>query len=737
VVACNQSGIVDSEEKTPDWIEIFNYAEQDVYLNNYYLTDKPDELRKWRFPNVVLRRKSYLLIYASGENIQTPAEIHTNFKIDADGETLVLSNETSVLSEMYIPAIACDVSLGYLNNDTDSLVVFSQPTPGYPNYETGVEVPVLFSHDSGFYTDSFVLNLSTIKNAQIKYTLNTAEEPSIYSDVYTEPLIINNRKGADNNFSTIPNTDSINWQLPKGEIYKINIVRAAAFIDGIKVSPVYTKSYGVSPLAHQRYSFPVVSLVVEPDQLFAYAGGIYVLGFYYDLYDQPNFNYDWERDVFVEFFEPDGQKVISQNAQIEIAGQSTRWRRQKSLKLKASGKGNKNRFEYDFFNTNIEKHKNLILRTSFADYPKSFIKDELLNKLAEKTGLIDADCRPVIVFLNGEYWGIHILQEKPDKYYLQDRYGVDKDSIDLLKGNATRVFEIIEGTGTEYLQLRDYAVTHDLSKQPHFDYIAEHINIDNFINYYCFHMLVATRDWPWNNIKYWRPTNHSRKWEWIPFDFDSSYNYPETDGFYLASEPANETVEWSVALYNNLMANNAFKNQLIFRLEELLNDEFCTDSILTMVDEHKQYYEPEIEEHLHRWNFEEDYSWEDEIAVYKTFPQILAKTLKRITNNIFEYDMMVCDTLITGINTDYQENIIEFNIYPNPATSYLNIRYNGWQKNEPLEIIDISGKPILQITNPQKPKNTIDLSELPAGIYFIRASNKTKALLGRFIKLEE
>lgn len=741
VVSCNQNGLIDSSGEYPDWIEIFNFSEKNIDLHDYYLSDKSLLPQKWQFPKVQLGSQSYLVLFASGKDESTLEELHTNFKIDGDGETLLLSNKDSIVNLLRVPEMACNHSYGYLPQFEDSLATFVNPTPGIANNVTHAEVSILFSHDSGFYKDSFALEINAIAEAEIRYTLNSALAPSIYSNLYTKPLNMNNRAEDENVFSEIPTADTTFWERPKEPVFKINIVRAAAFINGQQISKVYTKSYGISPLGHQRYTFPIVSLVAEPSHFFGDSTGIYVIGerkLPYWEFQLPNFNNDWERDIFVEFFETDGQKVISQDAEVEIAGQSTRTRRQKSLKLKASGKGNKNRFEYDFFKKNINRHRTLILRTTMADYRKSFIKDEMLNTLAENTGLADVDCRPVIVFLNGEYWGIHILQEKQDKYYLADYYGVDKDSLNLLQGNATVENEIIEGSGNEYLELRDYAVQHNLNELQHYNYIAEHINIDNFINYYSFHIAAATTDWPWNNIKYWRPTNQSRKWEWMPFDFDSSYNYSKSNGFRLASEPKNETVEWSVLLYNNLMENDLFKHQLLTRLEELLNNQFCTDTISVLLDHYKKKYEPEIEEHISRWNFEADYSWKDQLAIYDTFPQVSAKTLWRLAEENFAWDMMVCDTLITSINTQplIDEDKAAFHIYPNPAVNFLNIQFRNHKKRAQLYISDITGTNILVLNDVQKNHFSIDISMLPAGIYFVYTSDKMLSALGKFIKLD-
>lgn len=649
LLACNQWGIVDSYNERPDWIEIYNNSPKSINLQNYYLSDKPEKPQKWNFPNYELPAYNYVLILASGKDVHRPSEIHTNFKINADGETVTLSNKINIIDSLATKHVNCDQSIGYLIEKGNELLVFNQPTPGQPNIEYLIDAPLQFSHQQGFYTSKFELSLSNPLNYEIRYTINTGEIPTINSQLYTKPITIKNRIGDPNIFSEIPNTTSDFWKAPNGEVYKINIIRAATFSNEEQVGEVFTKSYIVDPQGSKKYTFPVISLITEPDNLFSADKGIYVVGDKYVApYYQPNFMQDWERPVYVEFFELDGTNTIAQNAEIEIAGQTTRWRRQKSLKLKANGKNNLNRFNYPFFKT-LPSYRTLQLRSPFTDYRNSLIKEPFVNELAEDLGLANADCRPVIVFLNGEYWGIHTLEEKQDKYYFQDHYGVDKDSINLLQGNATREQEIIEGAGEAYLKIRNYAEENNLADQKFFDYVAQHINIENYINYYCFQMLIAIRDWPWNNMKYWRPMDHSRKWEWIPYDFDSAYNYPESDMFGLASEATNESVEWSVVLYNSLMENEDFKWQFIHRLEELLNNQFCTDSITTILQKYRKQYEPELEEQLARWSYGENYDWDEELRTYFWFPKAIAPIFQTIVKEDFDYDLEICESTINPI----------------------------------------------------------------------------------------
>lgn len=82
--------ILDEDGDASDWIEIHNPGGQSVDLGGWYLTDDAGNLRKWRFPDgTLLGRGGYLLVFASGKN-RADEELHTNFKLSAEGEYLGL-----------------------------------------------------------------------------------------------------------------------------------------------------------------------------------------------------------------------------------------------------------------------------------------------------------------------------------------------------------------------------------------------------------------------------------------------------------------------------------------------------------------------------------------------------------------------------------------------------------------------------------------------------------------------
>ena len=86
-LAVNDGGLADADGEFPDWIEIHNPGTNPAPLLNWSLTDDSAQPQKWVFPDVLLPAQGYLVVFASGKDRRTPgAQLHTNFKLDGDGE---------------------------------------------------------------------------------------------------------------------------------------------------------------------------------------------------------------------------------------------------------------------------------------------------------------------------------------------------------------------------------------------------------------------------------------------------------------------------------------------------------------------------------------------------------------------------------------------------------------------------------------------------------------------------
>jgi hypothetical protein len=91
VLDAEAGGILDADGEGADWIEIYNPDATAVSLNRYHLSDDKENLKKWQFPDVTLEAGGYLVVFASSKDRrEANRELHTNFKLNRDGEYLAL-----------------------------------------------------------------------------------------------------------------------------------------------------------------------------------------------------------------------------------------------------------------------------------------------------------------------------------------------------------------------------------------------------------------------------------------------------------------------------------------------------------------------------------------------------------------------------------------------------------------------------------------------------------------------
>jgi hypothetical protein len=67
-VVSSNSVDIDEDGDTPDWLEIHNFGNQDVSLNDWSLTDDVDDLTKWTFPDIILSPDKYIRLWASSKD---------------------------------------------------------------------------------------------------------------------------------------------------------------------------------------------------------------------------------------------------------------------------------------------------------------------------------------------------------------------------------------------------------------------------------------------------------------------------------------------------------------------------------------------------------------------------------------------------------------------------------------------------------------------------------------------
>ncbi len=193
VLPWNATGITDEDGATSDWVEMYNSGTNALNLYGVGLSDDDGEPFLWRFPDCVIEPHGFLLVYASEKNRTSP-RLHTNFKLDAQGETLCLTAPSGQrIQQLTHGAVPADISRGSVPDGAPSNVYFTTPTPAGPNttaYCLAMTEQPQFSRPGGFFSGTLSLTISVQSaGAVIRYTLNNST-PTAASALYTNALSI-------------------------------------------------------------------------------------------------------------------------------------------------------------------------------------------------------------------------------------------------------------------------------------------------------------------------------------------------------------------------------------------------------------------------------------------------------------------------------------------------------------------------------------------------------------------
>jgi len=703
IMAANDSAAADEDGEYHDWIELYNDGSKPVDLSGWYLSDSVDIL-KWQFPEgTLIEGKGHLLVFASGKDRRSPGgQLHTSFRLSTLGEDVVLADTNGKIVDRLYPAeMRSNVSYGRITDGSRTLVYFSSSTPGTGNAGgivcESVPEPPSFSHDSGFYAKEFLLELSTTeKDAVIRYTLD-GSEPDESSPLYTGPIMIRDREGEPNLYRDIQ-TSLPSWPVSDAPSFKGTVVRARVFKAGTGPGETATRTYFVAPEADKRYSLPVISLITDPDNLFDKEKGIYVPGAVFESWRLKNpraiigmntpANYhqngdDWERPVYVEFFESGGAQVISQNAGLRIHGGRTSAYPQKSLRLYAGAQYDpKSTFAHEIFKgltasatrAPITEFKRLVLRNSGNDWVNTMLRDSLMQALTAHTDIATQGGRPAVVFINGEFWGIHIIQQRQDRFYLENHYNADPNRVVILEDNGV-LSEGSPGDEQAYFDMMDFIRSHDLADAENYVYLESLIDTGNYLDYFIANVYCNNTDWPHNNIRLWRykgEEGDSRtspyldgRWRWMLFDTDL--------GFGLDRDVSFNALEWATARFNpkngeewpgmiirGLLENESFRTELVNRFMDHLNSTFRTDVVLTEIDRQSALIATVIQEHLDRWNLlgRSRDRWLDNVEVLRDFARERPAFLKQHLAGMFGLGETAT---VTAVNEDPKGGYIRVN----------------------------------------------------------------------------
>jgi hypothetical protein len=525
-------------------------------------------------------------------------KLHTNFKINNEGETIILSRpDSSVVDSVPRVTLPADISYGRKADGSDSWYYFNIPTPSAPNLSKGYSAlsgdTVIFFTKGGYYPGGLQLQLSSVYSSDsIFYTID-GSEPTVNTMRYSGFIAVSGN----------------------------SVVRARSFKSDRLPGAISTNTY-----ITKKHSLPVVCLSTNPGNLWDYNNGIYVLGPNASP-DQPNFgaNFweDWEKKGHMELYDVDGNKQIDQDIGIKIFGSYSRALPQKSLALFARKEYGKGSFEYKVFKDKpIDKFESLVLRNAGNDWGEAMMRDGLTSTLIRDMDMDRQAFQPAVLYINGEYWGIQNIREKVNTNYLAENHFVNPDKVNMLEFNGS----IVDGSNTAYLDLLSYLNNNTLESDQKYKQVSSKIDINNYIQYQLTEIYINNKDWPGNNVKYWNTADPGSLWRWIIYDTDfgfsiwedAAYNF-NTLAFALdPNGPDWPNPPWSTLLFRRMVSNTGFRKEFTNQFADRLNTNFNSEKVKFTIDSIKQVFQPEIGDHLTRWELSYD-NWSNNYAIIRNF----------------------------------------------------------------------------------------------------------------------
>jgi len=590
-MASNTGASVDPDyDQSADWIEIYNAGSSSVQLNGYYITDNLSDKTKWQIKNnATIQAGQYLIIWADGNN----AGLHTNFKLSATGEELgIVSPSGDMIDSIVFGNQEPNISMGRKTDGNSQWVFFTEPTPNQPNntpsYDGIVKNEPTFSIPGGIFYNTITVALKTLYGGDVRYTLD-GSEPDEQSPIAKNPL----------------------------NITKNTVVRARIYKTGQLLGPVITNTYFID-LNNELTDLPIVSISTDPINLWDQVKGIYVVH---------STKPDWEIPINIELFEKDGRDKAAFN--LPAGAKSTglySWQLpEKMLGISFRKEYGASKLEYPLiFDKQRKVYDTFSLRASGSDWGNTMFRDGMIQTSAvENTNLDISGFRACVVYINGEYMGIHNIREKIDEDYIVGNYGLKPGTFDMIE-EVDAGINIETGdniANTHFLSLS----AKDLSNQSNYDAVAAEMDIEDFTDMVCAEVYSGNSSIGHNLMK-WKQKD-TGKWKWILMDFDRGFGnvYSQMISFYI-----NES-GWP---FRDLMKNQEYKRQFGKKLADLLFTTFNSDRMISRIEAHKKTIEAEMPNHVNRWegthgtgNYSSIYGissvdyWLSEVDKLKTFAQ--------------------------------------------------------------------------------------------------------------------
>ncbi len=408
------------------------------------------------------------------------------------------------------------------------------PTPSEPNqggYLGFVDKVAVFP-GRGFYDQPILVNMqSATPGAIIRYTLDGTAPTETSGTLYTGPVSISK--------TSVLRVAAFKPGFRPGDVetqtylYLEDVVRQPILPDGFPanwgdgpgvVSPLTDKSdYEMDPdvvnnvplkdrdgldfnVQDALRGIPTLSLVWNLDDLFGRTRGLH-----------PNATQsgeEWERRISVEWIDPEGAEGFQADCGIRMHGGWNRFPEmlKKAFRLYFRSEYGTGKLKYRLFpDSPVESFDKLVLRSGNGEVWPSpwrsegalsvcqYIRDQFGRDCQRDMGGITAHGRFVHLYINGLYWGLYNLTERPDADFMESYLENSPNGFDIINFHRGTGPSALEGDLTAWNTLINLA-GQGVSTPAAYDTIQQYLDIESFIDYMIMEIFIGNWDWQDNNV---------------------------------------------------------------------------------------------------------------------------------------------------------------------------------------------------------------------------------------------
>jgi len=703
--ASNLFSFVDDFERTEDWIELYNMGAEVADISGYHLSDKENKPGKWEFPEgTFIAANDFLVVSCSGRDGIFFGELHSNFKLaqTKSGEIVSLTDrQENVINSYPLELTLTEHSRCRTEDGADQWVVCTDPSYGSSNNGTeqaiSYTVAPSMSLNAGYYNGEQTISITNNEpNSVLRYTTD-GTNPKSDDSIYTDPIVIDTT----------------------------TVIKALAFSDSTNIltGKMDFNTYFID----EDFTLPVFS--VAADDVTRLANG--------------------EGDLIpigsLEYFNIDKDREATSFGSLNRHGQDSWVLDHRSIDwISRDEMGYSKAVNAPIFNySKRDEYQKFMFRNSGDDnYPaiddgqhegSTHIRDEYVHQLSLDGGM-KLDVRAVervILFLNGQYWGVYGMRERPVDHDYTDEY-YDQGKYDIQYLSTWRDTEIEYGgvkAQQDWVALRDQLLNADLSDPEQYKIADDSINLVSMIDYFLVNLNVVASDWLNYNTGWWRgldPDGDHKKWGYILWDLDASFDYyinysgvpniaPNAkpcdleeigqfmDNFFDFYTAGEDVGQHEKILLKLLDESDTFKQLYYSRYADIMNTVYSCENMTTTLDSMLNTIEPEMPRQIERWGGTMQ-EWRSNVKDLKNFinercellddgaldcyddlTAVHTLTLMATPEGVGEIDLNTLDIENfpwTGNYFEGMENIIKANIFNDFEDDYVFSHWISTANNE-------------------------------------------------------